>query len=218
MHAIAGQALTTTLVSPGGDIVDLGARIEVPVTREIAGAWTEASQQGATWTVTIDAPSAAGDYLLVWRTGDPEPPAYEAFLPLTVTASSAVAVDVATADELTPTVAEVAALLHARTFAGGEEVGTFDGTTSPTGAQVAALITMAVGDVIARIGVGVPSVYAEDAQRLAALQAASLVEASYFPNELDTDRSAYRQYQAMFLNGIDQIVAAARRPSGAPLV
>lgn len=218
MHAVVGQPLTTTLIAPAGDITGLGARIEVPATRAIVSAWTAATQQGATWTVTIDPPPTAGDFELVWRTSDPEPPDYEAFIPLTVVAAGTVGAAIATTDDITPAVADIAALLHARTYVAGVETGTFDANTRPTGGQVDALIAMAVGDLVARVGVGIPLAYAEDAQRLAALQTASLIEASYFPAEIDTDRSAYRQYQAMYLNGVDQLVAAARRPSSMTLV
>lgn len=121
-------------------------------------------------------------------------------------------VALATREDVTPTIAQVAALLHARTYSGGEEQGTFDETTSPTGAQVAVLVETAIDDVASRIVIPIPLVRAGEARRLAALQAASMVEASFLPNELEGDRTAYRQYQAMFLNGIDALIRALCRP------
>lgn len=120
--------------------------------------------------------------------------------------------------QITPALDAVGALLHARTAAGGSELGTFTVDTNPTGDQVTALITMSVGDLVARVDVAIPAGYAEEAKRLVALQTASLVEASYFPGELDTDRSAYRQYQAMYLNGVESLIAAINRPTALRLV
>lgn len=219
MQAVVGQPFQATLPAPPG-VVGLGARIEQPVTRAVVAAWRAATLDAGTgvWTVSMDAPVAAGDYELVWRTGDPEPPDYETFIPLTAAAAATSAGGAATTAQITPTVAEVGALLRARTYSGGDEVGTFNTTTRPTAEQVTELIQMAVGDVTTRVGTGIPVAYAEDAKRLAALQTASLVEASFFPGELDTDRSAYRQYQAMYLNGIESLTASARRPSAGHLV
>lgn len=119
----------------------------------------------------------------------------------------------ATVADITPTVDAVGALLHARTYAGGVEVGTFTAETAVTAAQVAELIQMAVADLRARVGTAIALGLAGEAKRLAALQAATLVEASFFPNELDTDRSAYRQYQAMYLSSVQALTDDARRPA-----
>jgi hypothetical protein len=113
-----------------------------------------------------------------------------------------------------PTVTDVGALLTARTVdAGGNELGTFNGATRPTNRQVDDLIDMAVADVLSRVGVEIPEAYWPEARRLAALQAAALVESSFFPRELDTDHSAYRQYTAMFLAGITQLQVRISTPS-----
>lgn len=113
---------------------------------------------------------------------------------------------------------DVAALLHARTNAGGIELGTFTDETTPNRDQVIDLIEMAAGDVEARVPVEIPSKYEDTARRLVALQTASLIEASYFPNELATDRSAYRQYQAMYLNGVEALITELTRPGPLRLV
>lgn len=101
-----------------------------------------------------------------------------------------------------PTIAAVGALLHARTNVMGQERGTFDADTRPTADEVEQLIEQAVADVASRVGESIPAGRASEATRLAALQTAALIEASYFPHELDSDRSAYRQYSAMYLSGI----------------
>jgi hypothetical protein len=127
-----------------------------------------------------------------------------------------------------PTVEEVAALLHARTQAGeadpdnnvalGDEIGTFTTVTRPTRVEVERIIDMAVADVQARAGTAIPDAYVSEARRLCALQAAALVEASFFPGEIDSDRSAYRQYTAMYLSAIEALTADANRPSSLRLV
>lgn len=86
MQAVAGMPLTATLAAPP-DVTTLGARLERPVTREIIAAWQPATLLGSTWTVALDGPLEPGDYLLVWRTPDPEPPAYETFVPVCASAS-----------------------------------------------------------------------------------------------------------------------------------
>lgn len=110
-----------------------------------------------------------------------------------------------TADEQSwrPTIEQVAALLHSRTNVMGAEIGTFNDQTRPTGAQVEQLISIAVGDLSSRVGATIHEPWLDEAQRVAALQAAALVEASFFPAQLDDDRSAYRQYTAMYLSAID---------------
>ena len=122
-------------------------------------------------------------------------------------------------DEITETyLRDIGALLHARTNAGGVAAGTFTEETIPNREQVIVLLEMAAGDLAARIPVEVPSKHEAAARRLVALQAASLVEASYFPSELAIDRSAYRQYQAMYLTGVEALFAAVTRPETLRLV
>lgn len=123
-----------------------------------------------------------------------------------------------TADAIRPSVDDVGALLTARTYADGVELGTFTGATRPTNLQVDELITMAVADVGSRVGVDIPETYWSEARRVATLQAAALVESSYFPKELDTDRSAYRQYTAMFLAAVAQLTVRVTTPSALRLV
>lgn len=67
----------------------MGARVEVPYTREIVSAWfvavVEDTGDALRWVVDLDPPAlGAGDYNLVWRTGDTEPPVMEVFVPLMV--------------------------------------------------------------------------------------------------------------------------------------
>ena len=67
----------------------MGARVEVPYTREVVSSWQVATVEDTgdalRWVVDLDPPGlGAGDYNLVWRTGDAEPPEMEVFVPLMV--------------------------------------------------------------------------------------------------------------------------------------
>jgi hypothetical protein len=158
----------------------------------------------------------AGTYMLRWgRPTAPDPDDQVVAEEDLRVHSSALLVPV---DGLAPSVDEIGALLHARTNVGGVEVGTFTDSTRPTDAQVQALIDMAVSDLQTRVGTVLPEDLVVEGRRLASLQAAALVEASFFPGELDTDRSAYRQYTAMYLSGIEALTGDARRPSALRLV
>jgi hypothetical protein len=88
-RATAGEPVVATLLTPPGPPVGLGARIEVPITRAIASYWRPGELTGDTWTVELDPVVDGGEYLLVWRTPDGDPPAYEAFVPLFVGAAPA---------------------------------------------------------------------------------------------------------------------------------
>jgi hypothetical protein len=112
---------------------------------------------------------------------------------------------------------DVAALLHERLFVEGEREVSFTGSTTPTRDQVAKLIEFAAADVATRVGTDIPEEHWPEARRLAALQTASLVESSYFPGQVnDEDRTAYRQYQAMYLSGLESFVERVR-PRGVRL-
>lgn len=111
----------------------------------------------------------------------------------------------------TPSVAEVSALERARTNVMCTERGIFDADTRPTATEVAQLITLAVADVQTAVGITIPDTCSTDARRLAAVRAAAKVESSFFPNEIDSDRSAYRQYTAEYLDGTEKLAARIPR-------
>lgn len=76
MHVLREQPITvarSTAGVPAGD--RMGCRVEVPITRAIVSAWREAelSEDGGLWTVTLEAPVHAGEYVLVWRPGTSDP-------------------------------------------------------------------------------------------------------------------------------------------------
>jgi hypothetical protein len=105
-----------------------------------------------------------------------------------------------TAADWTPEVADVGALLRARTKdTAGNEVGTFNEDTRPTGAQVETLITQAQADLVAELGSDdVSPRYLESAKRLVIIGAAMNVELSYFPEQVGTGRSPYDQLSDLY--------------------
>lgn len=104
-----------------------------------------------------------------------------------------------------PTVDDVALLLRARTKdSQGNEVGTFDDDTRPTGDQVDAHIDVAMG----LVGVRFPAMDKLTTEQvtafagLVAYRAALRVEKSYFPEQVRSDRSAYTQLREEYLDDL----------------
>lgn len=105
---------------------------------------------------------------------------------------------------------DVAAILRARTQALNIESGNFSEDTRPTKGQVQVLIGLAVNEIAARLGTDqLPS---DDlrayARELVALRAAMGVELSYFPEQMNTDQSAYEQLRTLFETGIASLINA----------
>jgi hypothetical protein len=132
-------------------------------------------------------------------------------------------VDVEALDEdelpFRPTVQDVADLLRARTKdEDSTELGEFTDATRPTADGVDRLITRALAEVVARLGelpeAPQPFTLEEPfwlaARTLVALYAAMLVELSYFPEQVRTDRSAYPEYERLFTDGLEQLSDAVR--------
>ena len=100
--------------------------------------------------------------------------------------------------EAWPTSDEVAALLRARTKnTDGRELSVFSAETRPTDVQVGELIANAAQQVAAELTADVPVVLYGSFAFCTKLYAACLVELSYFPEQVNSDRSAYAQYWAM---------------------
>jgi hypothetical protein len=101
-----------------------------------------------------------------------------------------------------PTPTDVARLLRARTKdSHGTELGDWSDDTRPTAEEVADLIDQAAGPVLARIGRLEDAAMADllpAARHLVTLGAAMLVEKSYFPEQVASERSAYAAYQAEY--------------------
>ena len=126
-------------------------------------------------------------------------------------------------DPRLPTVDEVAALLRARTQdSHDDEIGTFNDDTRPTGTEVEAIIRQAATVVYGRVGsVDVSVLICETAQDIidgakyhVSLLAAMLVELSYFPEQVKSDRSAFEHYRDLWDETMGSLVEAARECRG----
>jgi hypothetical protein len=105
-----------------------------------------------------------------------------------------------------PTADEVARLLRARTKdATGTEVGAWTSDTRPSLSEVEDLIDQAVELMQARTGTDLAEPCASGAHRLAGLLAAMLVELSYFPEQVNSDRSAYPEYKRLYDDGMNAL-------------
>lgn len=108
-------------------------------------------------------------------------------------------------DPLRPTVDEVANLLRARTKDNaGQEVGTFNADTRPTGDEVEGHITTAMGLMATRLPAStfLPESYAPAVRSLTAYRAAMRIEKSYFPEQVRSDRSAYEQIRQEYVDDL----------------
>lgn len=200
----------TPQLAVASPLTHFGARIEVPITRAIATAWKEAALVDGVWTVfDLETPVVTGEYQLVWRTGDPEPPEFELYIPLFVT-TQAEAVSASGVDfielrdhlaEIRPDVADIAALENTRTAAGGGgEIAEFNTDTRPTADQVDALIDQAVGAVLAQLPISAPVYYFDRVKHAIALYTAMLVEGSYYREELES--GSVNLYRTLFNQAI----------------
>jgi hypothetical protein len=116
-----------------------------------------------------------------------------------------------------PTVVQVAARIMARTrIENGTSAGTFNTETEPTGSQVSEVISQAVSLMRPRLG-PVPDALVDQAQALAALRAAYMVELAYFPEQTETAVSPFnalvREY-GMELKNWDEAARGLEPNSG----
>lgn len=156
------------------------------------------------WAVTLALP-ASGDYLLRWTAPTVAPLLFEAQIPLSIVSS--LVSGVATVEQCTPTAGQVAVLTLSRTRDDdtGALAGEFTASTRPTLAAVDELIARATGEVIDQVGGTVPVDYADEVQRVAAARVAGLITLSL--DDISTDDSAQRRYDAIYLSGLERLKA-----------
>lgn len=129
----------------------------------------------------------------------------------------------------TPTVAQVAALLARRTLTrlsgGGQEVGTFNNDTVPTGDTVELLITEAVSEVSSAVGVSIcwlPNetdhsalgVLHKAAREVARLLTAMNIELSYFPEQIQGGHSSYEALERRYNSSLKRLTEAVGEACG----
>lgn len=118
----------------------------------------------------------------------------------------------------TPLVEDVAALLRARTIDNnGAEVGTFNTDTRPTDTEADVVIAHAVDEISARVGLEIPEIVWPIAKRAASLRAAMLIELSYWPEQVRSQKSPYEHYRDMYNDQIKAVEKAVKEAgSGDP--
>lgn len=230
MEAPLGEPVEATLIDPGPAVYDLGlgARIEVPVTRAIVSMFRPAALNGAIWSVFLDSPIDEGDYEIVWRTSDPEPPLYETYVPLFLFVSgvSGGASGGSGGDdwplidrtEVTPGVNDVAALERTRTYdMNGTDQATFNDQTKPTDEEVEVLIEQATDDILGVLREDVDVYHYAAIKGAITRQAALYVEGSYFRDNVNADLvQLYRTDIRATLTSINEsIMGSGAQASGA---
>lgn len=111
-----------------------------------------------------------------------------------------------------PSVNDVGALLRARTVdQDGNEAGTFDDDTRPTGETVQTYIEQAVDEILTRVGGDlVRQEYAANAANLAAIRAAMTVELSHYPEQVAEGQSSFDQLSTLYETGVTALAHAIR--------
>lgn len=105
-----------------------------------------------------------------------------------------------------PTPKDVGSVLRARTVDDdGNELGTFNDNTRPTGDGVQDLIETQCSIIDADSG-EVPERLFVTARRVAALGTACLVELTYFPNEVASGRSPYEHLNLRYLADLKRLI------------
>lgn len=190
MEVSINTPIVATLPDPAGGAHDFGARVEVPITREIVSYWRPATLTGLEWSVELDPVVESGEYLLVWLNSY-DPPDHEIFVPLTALAlaqfadSDIPAVDTAA---VTPTVDDVANLEKTRLVTGGSaQLATFTQDTNPSIAEVQDLISQAVPLVLSEFPVKFPITYYDSVRHAVALYVAVLIEGSHFREQENSE-------------------------------
>jgi len=218
MQSVLGEAVTASIsVDAYGGLGSFGARIEVPITRAIASAWHAATLIDTDYFVTLESPVAAGDYQLVWMD---DMGTYQTMVPLTVVVGSVGGEDwdPVDLDDIRPTVEDVAALERTRTITtGGADTGEFNETTHPTADEVEGVIDTAVGLVMDQLPTDRfdPKHYMSVTSAIK-LQAAIIVESSYFRERLDQGSADLysRSLQSAIISLNNKITADSRIGSG----
>jgi hypothetical protein len=111
---------------------------------------------------------------------------------------------------LVPTLADIGALLHARTtIEGGSEAGTFNDDTHPTGAQVQAMIDLATPAMLVQLPEDTPVGLYGTVRLVVALQVAVMLERSYFPEQVAQGSSPVEGFEAQLATTMAALLSAA---------
>lgn len=205
MEVAVNTPIDTAIADPAGGYRDLGARVEVPVTRAIASYWRPGTLNGSMWMTTLDPVVQTGDYLVVWISPY-DPPDVEIFIPLTVQSEAVFQdEDMPPVDTtaVKPSPDDVANLERTRTTAlGSTDSVEFTSDTNPTIDEVTTLIDQATPLVLAELPNSFPTHYYDAVKHSIALYVALVIEGSHFREQEDsTSGGTWRSlYNAAILN------------------
>jgi hypothetical protein len=213
MPVAAGSQFTAYLPDPGGPAVGVGARIEVPITRAIASMFVLGTLDGTgMWSVVLQAPGTSGDYNIVWMTtAAVDAPPFPIYVPLTATLGPVLSTvggepdyPNVSPDDVAPTLADVAILERTRTRGDdGTLYPTFTPQTFPSDTDVELVIDKATGMILSQIRADFNPKFYSQVMDLCALQAAILIEGSFFRNQDQASAtSAWRSLVAAGLTGL----------------
>jgi hypothetical protein len=109
-----------------------------------------------------------------------------------------------------PSIQEVGSLARSRTKTDAGELGTFTSATRPTSAGVRDLVRQAGNDIASVVGWAVPVKVSEIARSAVVLGTAMLIELSYFPEQVTTNRSPYQQYKDLYDQRLARVTEVVR--------
>jgi hypothetical protein len=125
--------------------------------------------------------------------------------------------------EYTPTVAQVAAHIRARTKerGSGSEAGTFTANTRPTLGEAESAISDALNEISPTIGSDLPVVEGEDpnalrtaAKGVVSLLSAMIIESSFYPEQIEQGRSNYQAMERRYNAALKRLTAAVEAAGG----
>lgn len=121
-----------------------------------------------------------------------------------------------TPEEYKPTLDDLGALMRARTRNDlGDELGTFNEETRPTGDEAQSMIDQALDLVSPRLGGSVPDRLEGLARSIVTLRAAMLVEASYSPEgDGPETATAYSRFETQYQDALEAYDMAAGHDAG----
>jgi hypothetical protein len=216
MEGVApGERRPITLTNlPDGLVGTLGIRVEDADNVVIQSRTTSGITEFATgsYRVWVTFPEAKG---FVYVIGDDGAGA-EAIEEFRVTTDPLALIADPLEVDWAPALVEVAALVRTRTRDDdGNYLGTFTADTSVTAEEVEALAHYATASVATQIGLSPCSATLKARARgMASLYTAMLIELSYFPEQVGSDRSPYAKYKELFDDGMPALIEAVAENCG----
>jgi len=185
--------------------------------------WVAGTLSGAMWSAVLDAPGTPGDYLIVWMTNlAQDPPPFPIFVPVTATLGPVAPTvggepeypDVTSAD-VRPSMEDVAILERTRTRGDdGTIYDTFNAQTYPSETDVDAVIDKATDMILSQLRADFNPTFYGQVNDLVALQAAILIEASFFRNQDQVQAlSTWRMMLTNGLSGLQSSIEVDRQQS-----